>query len=302
MEAELDRLAAMEVFVSVAESGSFTEAARRARTSKSLASRLVSSLETELGVRLFQRTTRSLTLTEAGRGYYERTTRILADIEEANLAAADMQAVPKGRLRITAPVSFGYLNLAAAVCDFMEVHEQVDIEMIVNDRYVDLIEGGFDLAIRIGKMTDSGLIARKLAPMPKVTCASPVYLAARGIPQIPNDLKQHECLSYSNLTSANEWRFRDPSSGKTIALEVKGRFQTNNGDAMRIAALRGRGIVILPGFIVEEDVKAGRLVPLLEPYTEQESSIHAVYPHGRHLSPKTRVFIDFLVERFGGSS
>ena len=183
----MDRLAAIEAFVRVAEAQSFSEAARRLRSSKSAVSRNVGALESELGVRLFHRTTRSLTLTEAGRGYFERATRILADLEEANLAVSQLQSAPRGRLRVSAPMSFGFLHLAPALPDFLARYPEVAVDLAMNDRFVDLIDEGFDVAVRIGAMEDSSLIARRLAPIRRVVCASPAFFEARGLPLSPED-------------------------------------------------------------------------------------------------------------------
>lgn len=294
----MDRLAAMEAFVRVTESRSFSQAARRLRSSKSVVSRLVSSLEAELGVRLFNRTTRSLTLTEAGQGYYERCARILADIDEANASVSQLQAAPRGRLRINAPMSFGFLHLAPAIPDFLARYAEVEVDMTMNDRFVDLVEDGFDLAVRIGRLADSSLVARKLAPMRRVVCASPAYLETRGFPASPEDLAAHDCLCYSNVALSDEWRFVS-LDGMAWPVEVKGRLRTNNGDALRTAALQGVGLAYLPTFIVGGDLQAGTLISLLGDYIPQDSAVHAVYPHSRHLSPKVRAFVDFLADRFG---
>jgi len=294
----MDRLAAIEAFVKVAETRSFSEAAVRMHASKSVISRHVSALEAELGARLFHRTTRSLTLTEAGQGYFERATRILADLEEASLAVSQLQSAPRGRLRVNAPMSFGFLHLAPALPDFMALYPELSVDVAMNDRFVDLIDEGFDVAVRIGVMDDSSLIARRLAPIRRVICASPAYLKAHGAPRSPEDLKAHECLCNSNIATGQEWRFVS-GDGKPWTVEVRGRFSVNNGDALRIAALNGLGIAHLPTFIVGGDLQAGTLVTLLDEYVPQPLSLNAVYPHARHLSPKVRAFVDFLAQRFG---
>ncbi len=294
----MDRLAALEAFVSVAEAQSFSEAARRLRSSKSVVSRQVSALEAELGARLLHRTTRSLTLTEAGRGYFERATRILADLDEANLAVSQLQVAPRGRLRINAPMSFGFLHLAPALPDFLALYPEVSVDVTMNDRFVDLVEEGFDVAVRIGTLDDSSLIARRLAPIRRVVCASPAYFQAHGVPQSPDDLKAHECLCNSNIASAHEWRFMAPD-GKPWPVTVKGRLSVNNGDALRVAALKGLGLTNLPTFIVGGDLQAGTLTTVLDEFIPQDMALNAVYPHARHLSPKVRAFVDFLANRFG---
>jgi DNA-binding transcriptional LysR family regulator len=294
----MDRLAALEAFVKVAETRSFSEAARRLRSSKSVISRLIAGLEAELGARLFHRTTRSMTLTEAGRSYFERAARILADLEEANLSVSQLQAAPRGKLRVNAPMSFGFLHLASALGDFISRYPEVEIDVTLNDRFVDLVEEGFDVAVRIGSLEDSSLVARKLAPIRRAICASPDYLKARGVPPSPEHLKAHDCLCNSNLPAGREWRFVT-ADGKTFLVEVKGPLTANNGDALKVAALRGLGFAYLPTFIVGSDLQAGALVTVLDKFIPQDLTLHAVYPHSRHLSPKVRAFVDFLAERFG---
>jgi DNA-binding transcriptional LysR family regulator len=294
----MDQLAAMTAFVRVADARSFSEAARRLVTSKSAVSRQIAALEAELGARLFHRTTRSLALTEAGQGYYDKVARILADIDEANASVSRLQAAPRGRLRINAPMSFGIRHLAPAIPDYLALYPEVEVDIIMNDRFVDLVDEGFDVAVRIGRMVDSSLVARRLAPMRRAVCASPAYLAAHGIPQPPDDLAVHACLGYSNMAPSDEWSFVAPD-GRAWPVEVNGRMRVNNGDALRIAALKGLGLAFLPTFIVGADLQAGTLVGVLNQYRPPDGAMHAVYPHARHLSPKVRSFVDFLAERFG---
>ena len=295
----MDRLAALEAFAKVAETQSFSEAARRLRSSKSAVSRHVAALEADLGARLLHRTTRSLTLTEAGRSYYERASRILADLEEADASVSQLQAAPRGRLRVNAPMSFGFLHLAAALGDFLTRYPEIELDVALTDRFVDLVDEGVDVAVRIGNLSDSSLVARRLAVIRRVVCASPDYLKARGVPQTPDDLKTHDCLINTNMGAGREWRFAH-QGGKPWPVEVNGRMSSNNGDMLRVAALRGHGFVDLPTFIVGEDLKAGTLVGVLEPYVAQHLTLNAVYPTARHLSPKVRAFVDFLSQRFGG--
>jgi len=294
----MDRLANMEAFVRVAETKSFSEAARRLRSSKSLISRQVAALEAELGVRLFHRTTRSLSLTEEGRGYHAQVPRILNEIEEANLSVSQSQAAPRGRLRVSAPMSFGILHLAPAIRDFLTRYPEVELDLALNDRFVDVVDEGFDLAIRIGRLTDSSLVARKLARHHMILCASPDYLKHYGTPKDPDDLKRHQCLCYSTNSLTPEWLFA-AKDGKPWPVAINGRLHANNGDVLRTAALQGLGIIFLPSFIVGADVQASTLVSLLPDFVPTDTAIHAVYPHTRHLSPKVRAFIDFLVERYG---
>jgi DNA-binding transcriptional LysR family regulator len=292
----MDRLTALKSFSAVAELGSFSDAARRLGLSKSLVSRHVSGLEAELGVLLLSRTTRRLSLTEAGQAYAERCQRILADLEEADQAVGNLQAVPSGRLRITAPMSFGSLHLAPSLSEFIDKYKEIKLDLVLSDRIVDLIEDGFDLAVRVGRLAESSLIAKKLCPMRRVACASPAYLKAMGVPRTPADLAQHRCLSHSEL-AAQEWRFVD-SGNKPLGINVTGPVRVNNGEAMRHLALAGVGLIYLPTFFIGPDIRAGRLVPVLESFTPQDSALYAVYPHARLLSPKVRAFLDFLGKLF----
>jgi DNA-binding transcriptional LysR family regulator len=294
----MDRMANMEAFVRVAETKSFSEAARRLRSSKSLVSRQVAALEAELGVRLFHRTTRSLSLTEEGRGYHAQVARILNEIEEANLSVSKSQAAPRGRLRVSAPMSFGILHIGPAIRDFLARYPEVELDLSLNDRYVDVVDEGFDLAIRVGRLSDSSLIARKLGQYRMMLCASPAYLKQQGTPHDPDDLKTHRCLCYSTNSLVPEWQFVS-KEGKPWAVQINGPLHANNGDVLRAAALQGLGIVYLPSFIVGPDVQASTLASLLPEFVPTDTAIHAVYPHSRHLSPKVRAFINFLAERYG---
>jgi DNA-binding transcriptional LysR family regulator len=294
----MDRFAAMTAFVRVAELRSFSEAARRLGLSKSVISRQIAALEAELRARLFHRTTRSLTLTEAGQGYHDAVVRILADLDEADASVGRLQAAPRGRLRVNAPMSFGVRHLAPALADFLSRHPEVEIDMVMNDRFVDLVDEGFDVAVRIGRLVDSSLVARRLAPLRRVVCASPDYLAARGVPASPDDLAGQCCLCYSNMALSDEWRFID-AERRPWPVEVRGRLHINNGDALRVAALAGLGLAYLPSFIVGADLQAGTLIGVLGEHIPQDGAVHAVYPHARHLSPKVRAFVDFLAARFG---
>ncbi|MDE3177442.1 MAG: LysR family transcriptional regulator [Pseudomonadota bacterium] len=294
----MDRFAAAQAFVAVADARSFSEAARRLRVAKSVVSRQVAALEAALGVTLLNRTTRSLSLTEAGRGYYERIERVLADFEDADRAVSDTRAAPCGKLKVSAPLSFGFLHLAPALSDFLLRHPGVSMDVAMNDRFVDLVSEGFDLAVRVGTLADSSLIARRLAPARRVVCASPAYLAARGAPQTPDDLQRHECLFNGNLATGREWRFVG-AKGAPWPVAVEGRLNLDNGDALRVAALHGLGLAILPTFIVGADLQSGALATVLADYLPQDLSINAVYPQVRHLSPTVRAFVDFLAARFG---
>jgi DNA-binding transcriptional LysR family regulator len=295
----MDRLAAMTAFVRVADTHSFSEAARRLRISKSLVSRQVAALEAELGARLFNRTTRSLALTEAGRSYYDQLVQILADIDTANQSVSSLQGTPRGVLRINAPMTFGINHLAPALPDFLTLCPEVEIDITMNDRFVDLTEEGFDMAIRIGRLGESSLVARKLAPMRRMVCASPDYLARHGTPATPDDLQNHACLRYSNMSAGDEWGFHHPDGRPWPAQLGRTPLRVNNGDTMRIAALKGLGMISVPSFMVGPDVQAGTLASILTPFIRHDGGVYAVYPPTRHLSPKVRAFVDFLADRFG---
>ena len=294
----MNRLSAIESFVKVAELNSFSEAAARLNTSKSVVSRHVAALEAQLGLRLFHRTTRAITLTEAGRGYFERVSQILLDLQDADQSVSHLQTTPRGRLKVSAPMSFGFLHLAPALADFLAQYPELEVDVTMSDRFVDLVEEGFDLAVRIGTLADSSLIAKRIAPIRRVICASPRYLEAHGTPDVPQDLRAHQCLCNSNQPAGREWRFTMPD-GKVVSVPVNGRLALNNGDALRVAALNDLGFIDIPTFIVGGDLKAGTLVSVLDDHVPQILALHAVYSHARHLSPKVRAFIDFLASRFG---
>ena len=294
----MNRLSAIESFVRVAELKSFSEVAARLNTSKSVVSRHVAALEAQLGLRLFHRTTRAITLTEAGRGYFERVSQILLDLQDADQAVSHLQMTPRGRLKVSAPMSFGFLHLAPALADFLAQYPELEVDVTMSDRFVDLVEEGFDLAVRIGTLADSSFIAKRIAPIRRVICASPSYLEAHGRPAVPQDLRAHQCLCNSNQPAGREWRFTMPD-GNPVSVPVNGRLAMNNGDALRVAALNHLGFIDIPTFIVGVDLKAGTLVSVLDDHVPQVLALHAVYSHARHLSPKVRAFIDFLARRFG---
>jgi DNA-binding transcriptional LysR family regulator len=292
----MDHITAMITFGKVIETGSFSEAARRLGLSKSAVSKQVARLEDRLGARLINRTTRRTSVTEIGALLYERCARIAAEVEDAEQAVL-LHASPRGVLKINAPVSFGHMHICPALPDFLAAYPDLEIELVLNDRFVDLVEEGYDMAVRVAHLPDSSLIARRLAPSRRIVCAAPAYVGRRGRPVAPADLAGHECLLYSNLPDA-PWRLAD-GGGATEAVRVTGRLKANNGDALRALALAGAGVGLMPTFIIGEDVRAGRLVRLLDGWEDASAGVHAVYPHGRHLSPKIRVFIDFLAARFG---
>lgn len=296
----MDRFTAMAVFVQVVESGSFARAAERMDMSTSACSRHVSELETHLGSRLLNRTTRKLSLTESGQAFHERAVQLLSDLEEAEQLAAQSASVPRGTLRLTCSLNFGVRHLAPAMADFLARHAQLRFDVSVSDRIVDLVEDGYDLAVRIGQVGSTNLVARKLGEMRVVICASPDYLARHGTPQTPADLVSHNCFTYANVAQPGLWRFLD-AEGREQTVNVAGNVHANNGDMLCALAVGGAGIVNEPDFIVGPDVRAGRLVRLLPGWQGLRADIWAVYPSRRHLSAKVRVFVDFLAQRFAGA-
>jgi DNA-binding transcriptional LysR family regulator len=294
----VDRFTALAVFVKVVDGQSFAAAARGFGLSPAMVSKHVRALEERLGVRLLNRTTRRLSLTEVGRGYYERARQVLADLEDADRAASDLQAAPRGTLTVNAPFSFGIRHVGPAVAAYLMAYPEVTIDISLSDRYIDLLAEGVDVALRIGRLADSSLIARRLAPIRLVACASPAYLARRGTPLVPRDLAAHDCLLYTYAVSAEEWRFVGPD-GEDEVVRVSGRLLANNGDVILTAALGGVGIALVPTFMAGEHVQAGSLVTLLPGHAAPAAALYAVYPPGRHLSAKLRSFVDFLVGRFG---
>lgn len=293
----MDRLDDMLAFIKVVDARSFTAAADRLNLSKSVVSRRVADLENRLGARLLNRTTRRLSLTEVGQAFYDRCQRILADLEEAELAASDLQASPRGRLKLAAPLSFGIQHLAPAITAFMAQHPAIEVDVELNDRYVDLVDEGFDMAVRIGRLRDSSLIARRLAPSRRVLVASPAYLDREGTPEVPEDLGSHRCLLYTNTPAAEQWQFR--VGGEVKSVRVSGVLRANNGDLLMAAAMAGQGIAVLPTFMCGQAVETGALRCLLFDCYVSESAVHAVYPQNRHLSSKVRALVAFLAARFG---
>jgi DNA-binding transcriptional LysR family regulator len=293
----MDRLGAMRVFAQVVETGSFAKAADRLNLSTSATSRHVAELESHLGTRLLNRTTRRVSLTESGRAFYERSVQLLGDLEEAEQEAARAAVVPRGTMKLTTSVAFGVRHVAPAIAAFLARHREVRFDVSLSDRTVDLVEEGFDLGIRIGGPGSENLVARKLGETRLVPCASPAYLESRGAPKSPAELAAHNCFTYEYVTPRNLWRFRD-GAGREQAVRVSGNLHSNNGDLLAEVAARGAGIVFEPAFIVGPEVRAGRLVPLLQEFEPAPVPIYAVYPSRKHLSAKVRLFVEFLVGSF----
>jgi DNA-binding transcriptional LysR family regulator len=292
----LDRLTGLEVFAKVAGAGSLSAAARALGMSQTMVTKHIAALESRLGVKLFHRTTRRLSITEAGRNYLESSGRILAEIEAADAAVAADRVEPRGLLRLNAPVSFGTRQIAPLLAEFTQRHPRVTVELGLNDRLVDLVEEGWDLAIRIGNLPNSSLIARRIAPCRIVVCAAPSYLGARGAPRTVASLADHNCLGYtlSQRTPIDRWVF-----GADVGVQISGNLRANNGDALRTAAIAGQGIIHQPTFIVADDIREGRLVALpLDQPTVELGGIYAVYLPDRHPPARVRAFIDFIASRF----
>lgn len=287
----------MELFVQVVRSGSFSAAARALNQTPSAVSKQISRLEDRLTARLITRTTRQFKLTEEGRAYYERSTLILADVAEAEQAVSQIQGVASGSLRVSLPVAFGRLHVAPLLPAFLADHPELSINLTLNDRYIDLVEEGIDVAVRIGELKDSSLIARRLAPNRRIVCGAPTYLENRGLPERPADLEAHNCLVYTYRASRNDWRFLGPD-GSDQVVQVTGNLEANNAEALSAALLGGLGLGLLPLWLVGSDLRSGRLMELLKDYHAPDSAIYAVYPPGRHLSPKVRIFVDFLAASF----
>ncbi|APR39943.1 LysR family transcriptional regulator [Paraburkholderia sp. SOS3] len=285
----------LRIFVATVEARNFTAAADRLQLSKQFVSRRVMALEASLGVRLLVRNTRKLAVTDLGYEFYERATRILADVADAELAMSSQRAYPRGLLRVSAPLSFGMVHLSPLVGAFLSSNPEVRIDMELSDRVVDVVGEGYDMALRIGTLADSTLIAQKLAEFRMIACCSPVYRDTRRLPVTPADLARHPCLLYGEEARTG-WRFE--IDGAVRHIEVHGPLRANNGEVIRDAAIAGTGVALLPEFIVEGALKNGQLVPLLEAFASPPITLFAVYPQHRQSSVTIRAFTQFLRERF----
>lgn len=296
----MDRLGAITVFRRVVELGAFAAAARDLNLSNAAVSKHVAALEAHLGAQLLNRTTRRLSLTEAGQAAYDRAVRLLDDMADLEQAVGQMEARPRGRLRLNAPMSFGLMVLGHTLPLFLERYPDVTIDLVMNDRVVDLVEEGFDVGIRIRTdLGDTSLVGRRIGGVRPLVCASPAYLERRGTPRQPEDLLEHDCFNYSLNSTGDEWHFAN-DAGEERRVRIRGRMTANNGDVLRMAAVAGHGIWRTPDFLAHGDIAAGRLVVLdLNGFRTSDHSIYVLYPPGRHLSPKVRVFVDFLVEVIG---
>ena len=294
----MDRLQSMRAFVKVVEAGSFVRGADKLGISTTSASRLVAELEEHLGTRLLQRTTRKLHLTDAGQRYFERATQLLSDLEEAESEVGSATTTPRGRLRISVGQTFGVRQLSALFPRFQEKYPEVELEVFATDRRVDLIEEGFDLAVRMSLELPPAYVARHLCTIRVVVCASPAYLQQHGRPHAPRDLVEHNCLTVTSGGFENRWSFEGPDGTQTV--QVRGNYRSDSGDLLRAAALAGQGIVYLPTFIVGEELARGELAPILREWRLPQIDAKVVYPTRRFVSAKVRAFTEFLQQEFAG--
>jgi DNA-binding transcriptional LysR family regulator len=293
----MGQLEDMNVFIRIVEAGGISRAADQLGMAKSAVSRRLVDLETRLGVRLLNRTTRTSSLTEIGHGYYDRAIKVVDDVSELNAITTDANTSLEGTINIAAPLSFGLSHLSPAIDAFVNKHPELTINIDFSDRQVNLVEEGLDFAFRIADLNDSSLIARKVSPIKHTLCANPKYLKKYGIPKIPDDLKKHHLLHYS-ISRTNTWKLTD-KKGKQYIVSVNAKMIANNGDFLKDMAIAGHGIVYSPTFIAWNAIATGDLVPVLANYKLPQSNAYAVYPQTRYLSQRTRLLIDYLVERFG---
>jgi DNA-binding transcriptional LysR family regulator len=296
----MDRLEAERMFVAVMETGSFTAAAERLRTSSGQASKLVSRLEGILGVRLLSRTTRAVTPTEAGQAYFDRLRPLLEEFDNLYAAVRDASHAPRGRLRLTAPLTFGTREVAPALNDFARNFADIELDVSFSDRVVNIVDEGFDLAVRVGKPDDSSMIARKLCDMRIVVVGSPAYLQGREEPEEPAALTRFDCIIDSNFREPGHWPFRK-ADGAPFTVQVQGRIRYSNAEACLKAAEAGFGLACVPSFIAGESLRAGRTQRVLQAFEPEPYAVHVLYPHSRHLAGKVRVLVDFLAERYRGT-
>ncbi|KLN66561.1 LysR family transcriptional regulator [Vibrio sp. VPAP30] len=293
----MQAFSAIPIFVSVVERGSFSAAASKLNITKSAVSKRITQLEDELGIRLLNRTTRKLSLTEAGQRYYDYVVRALDLAQQGIDAVTELQGNPRGTLKVTAPMSFGVLHIAPLISEFLALYPDMEVDLNLEDRMVDLVEESVDVGIRIGHLPLSNLVAKRLAPCKSVLCASPAYLADNGVPLKPNDLSNHSCLQYSYYRGGSEWSLS--SSGNEFKVIPKGRLIVNNSEAIRRAVLGGSGIANLPTFIAGKDIAAGNLQVVLTDYALPSHAVYAVFPERKNMPHKVRVFIDFINQKLG---
>lgn len=294
----MDRFLEMQTFNAVVDAGSFVKAADSLDMSKAAVSRYVVDLETRLGVRLLHRTTRRLSLTDEGQVFYARSKEVLAQLEEAEDEITSRSDAASGLLRVNAPFTFGFLHLAPLWGEFLTLHPKVKLDVTLADRLVDLVEEGYDVAIRIATLENSSLVSKRLATTRMVLCASPYYLEQHGTPKHPAELAQHAVISYSYWSTKNEWKFDGPQG--RVSVKTNPCIHTNNGDTCRAAALAHQGVILQPSFLVGKDLSDGSLVELMPDFRSIELGIYAVYPTRKHVSAKVRALIEFLAGQFAG--
>ncbi|WP_210398299.1 LysR family transcriptional regulator [Motiliproteus sediminis] len=293
----MDKLTSMRVFCRVVARENFSQAARDLHISPAMVTKHIAALEEQLNVRLLNRTTRTVSTTEAGERYYHICRNMLADLEDAESSLAELGSRPAGTLKLTAPVDFGVLCLAPAIARYLALYPEVKIDISYQDKRVNLVEEGFDMAIRIGTLADSSLVAQRIMPQRMFCCAAPAYIEQHGAPKLPAELRQHSCLTYTYSSTNNEWQFR--REGDNQAVRVSGRLNANNGRAIVAAAVEGVGIIMKPEFMLRESLDNGQLVKILEGWEIPSSNVYAVYPHRQYLPAKMSSFIGFLKEYFG---
>jgi DNA-binding transcriptional LysR family regulator len=293
----LDKLAGLRAFVKAVESGSFAEAGRQLRMSRSAISKHIGELEQSLGVQLIVRTTRHASPTENGQLYYERAVSILAEMDAADQAVTQSLAAPRGLLRVNAPMSFGTIRLGPVMADFMTRYPDLQLQLVLSDDLLDPVQDGFDVTLRIAELESSGLVARRIMPVERVICASPDYLGAHGTPDHPDDLRRHISLTYGFLLTGNQWKLSGPDGDHWI--QPAWTLCVNNAEVLRDVAIKGKGVALIPRFIAEQALQTGVLRAILTDYSAPPLALYAIYPPTKHLSVKVRFFIDFLVERFG---
>ncbi|MGJ5175691.1 LysR family transcriptional regulator [Bradyrhizobium oligotrophicum] len=293
----MDKLSSLRAFVKVVESGSFAEAGRQLRLSRSAISKYIGELEQSLGVQLIVRTTRHASPTETGQRYFERAVSILAELDAADQAVSQSQAAPRGLLRVNAPMSFGTMRLGPVVADFMVLYPELQLQIVLSDDLLDPVQDGFDVTLRIAELESSSLVARRIMPVERVICAAPAYLARHGTPGSPEDLRRHTSLTYGFLLTGNQWKLTGRDGDHWI--QPAWTLCVNNAEVLRDVAIRGQGIALIPRFIATDALASGALTAILADYTAPPLALYAIYPPTRHLSVKVRLFIDFLVERFG---
>lgn len=292
----MDRLACMKVFVKAVEAGSISSAAAELNLSSQLAGKQIRALEDGLGIKLLTRTTRRQSLTDSGQLFYERARNILAEMEAAEALMAETRSEPRGRLRISAPITFGSHGLAPEIPEYLRQHPEVSIDLSLTNSTVDLVEEGFDVVFRTGDLPDSSLIARRLASYRLALCAAASYIKLAEPLRAPLDLLKHECLVFSHTSLRTQWSFDGPEGRVTVP--INGRFSTNSGEALRAAAVAGMGILLQPYELVADEIEAGRLIRLLPEYEPAARSLHVLYASDRRMTPKLRSFLDFAVQKF----